>query len=74
MKVRRFSMPLEYFLAGVLALAGVWPAQTLALHHQTQTLAWRRHDPTPDQKNQPGTFVKPVRESTERFRDVSQPN
>jgi hypothetical protein len=72
-KVRRFATQLVYFLVGVLVLAGFWPADTLALRDHTQTLKSQHHDSLPDH-NQAGAVVKPVRESMERFRDVSQPN
>jgi hypothetical protein len=65
MKVRRFVTPLGCSLVGALALAGSWPAHTLALHDQTHTQT------SQDPKNQAGAFVKLVRESTERFRDVA---
>jgi hypothetical protein len=73
MKVRRFATQLEHSLVGVLVLAGFFSAQTPALH-QTSMLMSPRHDPAPDQKKQADVFGRLVRESTERFRDVSQPN
>jgi len=71
MKVGRFATPLEYSLIGVLALMSVWPSHALAQDHQTHTLTSQHHEQRPDQRNQAGAFVKLVRESTERFRDVS---
>jgi hypothetical protein len=68
MKVSRFVTQLGYPLVGALALAGFWPAHSLALHGQTHTQTSQRHDQ--DHKNQSGAFVRLVRESTERFRDV----
>jgi hypothetical protein len=69
MAVRRFSTQLEYFLVGVLALAGLWPPHTLALPDQMQTLTRQRHN----RKHQARSFVRPGLEAT-FFRDVSQPN
>jgi hypothetical protein len=58
MKVRRF----------VLALTAVSAAYALAQNTQAQS---QHHQPTPDHRHQTSVFVKLVRESTERFRDVS---
>ena len=69
MKVTRFATQLGYSLVGVLALASFWPAHTLALHDQPHAQTSQNHGS--DQKNQSGAFVKLVRESTERFRDVA---
>jgi hypothetical protein len=64
MKLRQFAMRFQYFLVGVLALAGFWPAHGLAFSDQTRTRTSQRHAPAPNRTNQSEAF----------FRDVSQPN
>jgi hypothetical protein len=71
MKFGRFATRLEYPLIGLLALVGCWPSDASAQDQRTDTLISHHHEPTPSQKDQAGAFVKLVRESTERFRDVS---
>jgi len=71
MKTGRFAAHLEYPLIGLLALAGGWPSPARAQGHQAHTLTSQHHESTPSQKNQAGAFVKLVRESTARFKDVS---
>ena len=71
MKSGRFVTHLEYPLIGLLALMSCWPAQALAQDNRTHTLTSQHHESTPSQKDQAGALVKLVRESTERFRDVS---
>ena len=71
MKVRRFAMQLGGFLVGSFVLMSSSSAPTLAQQEQPRALSPHNHDMTPDQKSQASAFVKLVRESTERFRDVS---
>jgi hypothetical protein len=68
MKVGRFATRLEYSLIGVFALISLSVSHALAQGDQTQALTLHHHGPAPDQKS---ALVKVVRESTERFRDVS---
>jgi hypothetical protein len=71
MKTGRFAAHLEYPLIGLVALMSCWPSPTLAQDHGTHTLTPQHHESTSSQKDQAGAFVRLVRESTERFRDVS---
>jgi len=71
MKTGRFATHLEYPLIGLLTLMSCWPSRALAQDYRTHTLTSQHPEPTPSQKNQAGAFVKVVRESTERFRDVA---
>jgi len=57
-------------LIGVLVV-GFSPSHASAQHDHTQAFASPHHESTPDQKKQAGAFVRLVRESTERFRDVA---
>jgi hypothetical protein len=57
-------------LIGVLVV-GVFPPHASAQHDQAHALAAPHPESTADQKKQAGAFVRLVRESTERFRDVS---
>lgn len=68
MKVERFAMQFEYSVIGVLVLMSVWPSRVLAQDHQSHTLTSQHQELTSAQKS---ALVKIVRESTERFRDVS---
>jgi hypothetical protein len=68
MKVGRFATQLGYSLIGALVLTSSSPSRALAQDQQTHTLTSQHHQPSPDQKS---AFVKIVRESTARFRDVS---
>jgi len=70
MKVRQIATRLGYSLLGVLVVTGVRPSRVLAQHDQHAVTA-QHHDSSADQKNQMGAFVRIVRESTERFQDVS---
>jgi hypothetical protein len=66
MKAGRFAMQLGSFLAGSFVLMNSWSSPTLAQQEQRTMSAGHQ-----DHKNQASAFVKLVRESTERFRDVS---
>ena len=70
MKTRRFATHLGYPLIGLLALMNGWPSHALAQDDRTDTLRSQHHEPSSSQRNDAGAFVKLVRESTERFRDV----
>jgi hypothetical protein len=50
---------------------GISPSRAFAQSDHAHTLTSPQREMTPDQKKQAGAFVKIVRESTERFRDVS---
>jgi hypothetical protein len=70
MKVRQLAAHLGYALLAVLVVAGVSPSPALAQHDQ-HDMTSEHHDSTPEQKKQMNALVKIVRESTERFRDVT---
>ena len=72
MNVRRFATHLGYPAIGVLVLMGFWPSEALARDDGTHPPAAQHHQPAQDQKNQMSEFVRVVRESTKRFRDVSR--
>ncbi len=71
MKVGRFAASLGYPVIGALAL--LIPSLSPARAQELRTLGPKavHHEPASDQKNQGSALVKIVRESTERFRDVS---
>jgi hypothetical protein len=71
MKSGRFVTHLAYPLTGLLALMSGQPSHARAQDFRTQTLLSQHHESTTSQKEQAGALVKLVRESTERFRDVS---
>lgn len=71
MKIGRFATQFALSVIGILALMSSWPAAAVAQSDHTQTTASQHRELAPDQKNQAGALVKIVRESTERFRNVS---
>jgi hypothetical protein len=68
MKVVRFATRLEFFVIGVLTLVSLSASHARAQGDQTHALTSNHHGPAGDPAS---ALVKVVRESTERFRDVS---
>jgi hypothetical protein len=68
MKPGRFATQLAYPLIGVFVLVGYWPSRALA-QEGALTIRAHRHAPAADADQ--SAFIRIVRESTERFRDVS---
>ena len=70
MKVGRFAMQCQYsMIALVLVTVCPWPA--LAQGSQSHALTPQHHQLTLDQQNKTSALLRIVRESTERFKDVS---
>jgi hypothetical protein len=67
----RAVMQLGLVLAGALMVAGPWSARALAQQHGGHGLTAPRQAESKEQKQQANALVQIVRESTERFRDVS---
>jgi len=67
----KIAMRLQYSVAGVLVLASFWPSRVLAQDHDAHMMTSQYQPQTAEQKRQANALVKIVRESTERFRDVS---
>ena len=65
MNVKRFATSFGYSTIGVLVLVGFLSSLVRAQESQTTRITAHNHDSSPD------ALVKIVRESTERFRDVS---
>ena len=70
MKVGRFATQFQYSIIA-LALMGVCPSRALAQDGHSHTLTPQHHELTADQQNKASALIKIVRESTERFKDVS---
>ena len=70
MKVGRFTTQLGYLWLAALVLIGASPTQALANDDQGQAAAWH-HEHGSNQGTQSAALVRIIRESTERFRDVS---
>ena len=64
MNVRRFSLPFERSLVGVLVLMGCWSSGALAQ-------AGHAHEPSAQDRSKSSALVNVVRQSTERFKDVA---
>lgn len=73
MRIRQFATRVRYPLISILvAASSSWSSGALASddpHTQKQTL--QHHTPTPQHDDRTSAFVKVVRDSTRRFRDVS---
>jgi len=70
MNAGRLATRIEYSLIVVLMLIGAGPARAVGQDDQHAATP-QHHNSSVDQQNQMGAFVRIVRESTERFRDVS---
>src|SRR5690242_3238415 len=70
MKVRRFTAQLRYS-AIALILINAYSSRALAQNPHSHTPTAEQHDMTYDQRKKAGELVRIVRESTERFKDVS---
>jgi hypothetical protein len=70
MKLGRFATRLEYALIGGFVFMCCGPSRALAQDDRPPTLAAQHHAPARD-NDQTSAFVRIVRESTDRFRDVS---
>jgi hypothetical protein len=71
MKIGRFAAQLGYSVFGALAFVGMSPATAPAQDGHVHPPAAQHPQPTAGEHNQTSTFLKIVRESTERFRDVA---
>jgi hypothetical protein len=71
MKVRQFAAKFQYSMIA-LVLMSVCPSRALAQSGHSHTLTQQQHDVTPDQASKASALIKIVRQSTERFKDVSQ--
>jgi len=70
MQVGRLETKLGYSLVAVLVLAGSWSSGVRAQDDRSHALNGQHYSSSAD-KDQTSAFVRIVRESTERFRDVS---
>lgn len=73
MRIGQFMTRVRYPLVSILvAASSSWSLGALAFDDlNTQKQALQHHAPTPQQNDRTGAFVKVVRDSTRRFRDVS---
>ena len=70
MKIGRFAMSLEYSLIAVCVLMG-GSSRALAQEGHAHTIASLGSGQASEEKNQASALIKVVRESTERFQNVS---
>ena len=68
--VGRFAMQLQYSVIA-LVITCVCSSRALAQYDQSHTPAAEQHDMTSEQRSNAGALIKIVRESTERFKDVT---
>jgi len=71
MTIAHFRTRLGCSLFGVLVLIGMSASPARAQEGRVHPTASPRREPTTEEKNQTSAFVRLVRESTERFRDVA---
>jgi hypothetical protein len=69
-KVRQFAIQSRYFLISLILLVSMSPVWALAQDGHSHT-ATPQEELTPEQKSQASALIKIVRESTERFKNVS---
>jgi hypothetical protein len=69
-KVRQFAIQSRYFLISLILLLSISPVCALAQDGHSHT-ATPQEELTPEQKRQASALIKIVRESTERFKNVS---
>src|SRR6266699_5475142 len=70
MKVGRFTTQFQYSMI-LLILVNISPSRALAQAGHSHTLTTQHNQLTPGQRTNAATLLKIVRESTERFQDVS---
>jgi hypothetical protein len=70
MKIRQFAAQFHYSMIA-LVLISVCALRALAQDGHSHTLTAQNQEPTSEQKSTAGALVKIVRESTQRFKDVS---
>ena len=69
-KVRGFATQLQYSMIA-LALLSLCPLHMLAQEGHSHTMSQQQQEQTPDQKSRANALIRIVRESTERYKDVS---
>ena len=70
MKIKAFATLFEYSVIA-LALINVCPSPSMAQEGHSHTQTTQQQEMTPDQKNKANALIKIVRDSTERYKDVS---
>lgn len=70
MKVRRFARQFQ-FSTIALVLMSAYPSSAMAQDSHSQTASPQQHDMTQSQQNNANALVQVVRDSTERFKDVT---
>ena len=68
MKIGRFATQFQY---SIIALMSICLSRALAQDSHSHKLTPQHHELTPDQQDKASALIKIVRESTERFKDVS---
>jgi len=69
-KVRQFATQLQYSVIA-LTLLSVYPLQLLAQDTHSHTATPQHQELSPEQKSRQSALIKIVRDSTERYKDVS---
>ncbi len=69
-KVRQFASQLQYFVIA-LTLLSVYPLQMLVQDAHSHATTPQHQELSPEQKSRQSALIKIVRDSTERYKDVS---
>lgn len=67
----RLNAPIRYLVMAAIVLTSAWSSRAVAQVSHSHTDA-HQAQPTPEQKSEQNALIKIVRDSTERFQDVSQ--
>jgi len=71
MKFGRFATLFQPFMAAALVLMSAWPSRVLAQENHAHTMTTQHQEVTQDQQTKASALLRIVRESTDRFHDVS---
>ena len=69
--IRRYAIQFQFSVIGALVLMSIWPSRALAQEGHSHTLTTQQDEQGAEQKRQASALIKIVRDSTERFKDVS---
>ena len=71
-KVGQFVTQFQYFILATLFLMSGWTSRAVALVGHSHSMPPQHNQMTPDQQSKASALITIVRQSTERFKDVSE--
>jgi hypothetical protein len=69
--IKRYAIQFQFSVMAGLVLMSIWPSRALAQGSHSHTLTTQEDEQAADRKSQASALIKIVRDSTERFKDVS---